>query len=161
MMPPTMSFVVPGAPVPKARARVSVRKVRGVTKVRAHTPKTTAEYGKRVGLYARAARPRNWPLLCEYKVSFVAYPAADRGDVDNYLKSLLDGAQGVLWANDKSVRRLGECEVKPHMPDPHMQVSVEAIPVTCAMKRCQRETLYPDDDGRCEECQSKAAKRTR
>lgn len=148
-----LSFVVPGAPVPKARARVSLRKGRdGKTRVRAHTPKRTSAYEQRVGMFARAARPRDWPTRCEYQVSFIAYPEADRGDIDNYLKSILDGAQGVLWVNDKSVRKLGPCEVRPHDPTPRAAVYVVAIPVECSRKACGALTFYPDADGRCPEC---------
>jgi Holliday junction resolvase RusA-like endonuclease len=148
-----MSFVVPGAPVPKARARVSVRKTKsGKTLVRAHTPKRTADYEMRVGMFARTARPRGWPTRCEYCVSFTAYIGEDRGDIDNHLKSVLDGAQEVLWDNDKSVRRLGPCALVRGATNPLMEVVVTALPVKCSRDACTVETLYPDDDGRCPAC---------
>lgn len=152
MTPLRMSFVVPGAPVPKARARVSVRKnAAGETKVRAHTPKRTAQYESLVGMTARVSRPSGWPMNCVYKVSFDAVVAEDRADIDNYLKSLLDGAQGVLWTNDKSVRQLGECSVVVG-PKPCVVVRVEAMSVKCSRDACAEMTFYPDADGRCTSC---------
>ncbi len=143
-----IAFVVPGPPVPKARARVSIR----AGKVRAHTPPKTAAYERLVGVAARVARPHAWPMRCSYRVSFDVLVAVDNADIDNYLKSLLDGAQGVLWANDKSVRRLGGCNVVVGAPKPCMTVRVEALPVPCSRGACSAETLYPDDDGRCPAC---------
>lgn len=153
MIPTKLEFDVPGSPVPKARARVSLRQGRdGQTKVHAHTPKRTASYESRVGLFARARRPRGWPTRAEYRVSFLAALDADRGDIDNFLKSILDGAQGVLWENDKSVRRLGECEVRVDTSAPGLHVTVEAFPVRCSRGGCGAETFYPDADGRCPNC---------
>lgn len=150
---PEVRFTVPGAPVPKGRPRGSVRRGKGgKLRVSMRTPEKTVAYEQTVGLVAQAARPRGWPMRCAYKVSFTAYPAVDNADIDNYLKAALDGAQGVLWANDKTVRRLGDCEVKPHDPAPRMEVFVEALPVKCSRDACSTMTLYPDDDGRCAAC---------
>lgn len=164
MIGPTILFEVPGAPVPKGRPRGSVRRGKGgKLVVSMRTPEKTVAYEQTVALVARSARPRAWPTRCEYRVSFSAFPAVDNADVDNYLKAILDGAQGVLWDNDKSVRRLGESEVRPHDPRPRVVVRVEAFPVKCSRDACTVETLYPDDDGRCSACpvQHRAPKRGR
>jgi Holliday junction resolvase RusA-like endonuclease len=54
------------------------------------------------------ARPAGWPLNGEYVLD-VGFWFGDRRrrDVDNCLKSIMDAGNGVLWADDSQVRRLG------------------------------------------------------
>lgn len=118
-----LRFVVPGPPVPKARARV----VRTGGKVRSFTPAKTARYERAVGAYALQARllvPR-WPLDASYAVQVHVYRAARRGDADNFLKGAIDGCNGVLWGDDRQVRRtfaeLHDGET------PRLEISVEVL----------------------------------
>ncbi len=97
-------FVVPGPPVPKARARVVQRSGRS----RAFTPALTARYEKTVATYAlcaRAALVERWPLDARYRVEVRVYRRR-AGDLDNVVKSALDACNGVLWADDAQVDEL-------------------------------------------------------
>jgi len=92
-----ITFTIPGTPVPKARARVT----RGGW---SFTPKKTRQYENLVKMMGILARKG-----CQLSISggdfcleVICY-GAKRGDADNYLKSIMDGLEGVFWENDKSV----------------------------------------------------------
>ncbi len=97
-----LSFVVPGPPVPKARAR------RGKGG-RWYTPDETRLYERHVGACARVALAlarlaSRWPMDAEYRLTARMYFAdRRRRDADNVVKSLADGCIGVLWADDHRV----------------------------------------------------------
>lgn len=93
-----ISFVVPGAPVPKERPRV----VAGGR--RTFTPERTASWERTVGAYAMQARQRSaaWPLDARYAVTIEAYRDR-RGDLDNMIKAALDGCNAILWDDDAQV----------------------------------------------------------
>jgi Holliday junction resolvase RusA-like endonuclease len=104
-----LRFVVPGPPVPKARARTTTSG--GV--VRTYTPHKTAAYEKHVGLHALAARQaaRSWAPLdgkARFGIAINIYRSIDRGDIDNHEKAILDACNGVLWNDDAQIRRRGE-----------------------------------------------------
>lgn len=149
-------FTVPGEPVPKGRPRVVRNKATG--RVHGVTPKKTASFEGLVRLCAASARPAGWPMRCDYKVEIVAVMPRRGVDLDNAVKSLLDGCNTVLWADDAQVSAINALRILD--PDkPLTEIAVTALPVRCKLKGCgHRETLYPDEDGRCENC---AAKRGR
>lgn len=114
-----ISFVVPGPPVPKARARVVRNQsvIPGTRKTRSYTPTKSADYEKHVGMLALAARTRvaKWPGLdreVRIGLSVRVYRSREQGDLDNFIKSAKDALNGVLWADDWQVRRLGECSIE-------------------------------------------------
>lgn len=169
-------FTVPGEPVPKERPRFATtgRGGKALAVPRVYTPKSTEEYEKRVRLVAQAAKPTGWPMRCRY-VTFVAvYRSIERGDDDNYLKAVKDALNprrakggkrprpavpGVLWSDDGRGRK-STVEIFDGDPHPRTEVRIVAVPVRCKLKGCGgRETFYPDADGRCEGCASKAAAR--
>lgn len=111
------AFVVPCEPVGKARARV-VRCQDG--QVRAFTPKKTAEFENRVGFFCRAAmnvlgasliqRPqpiRVWITavfsIPKSRKETDGAPHTSRPDADNIVKAVLDGMQGIAFADDCQV----------------------------------------------------------
>jgi len=113
-----LSFVVHGPPVPKARARVvqNVDPLLGTTKAHGYTPTKSADYEKHVGMIALAERmkARKWPALdrsVRIGLSVRVYRSREQGDLDNFIKSVKDACNGVLWADDWQVRRFGECSV--------------------------------------------------
>jgi len=102
-----LTLIVPGRPVPKARARLG----RGG---RWYTPERTRHYERRVGYIALEARDywesagpaRVWPKDVLYDIEVVAcFYGRRTADGDNVLKSVKDGCQGILWTNDRQVRR--------------------------------------------------------
>jgi Holliday junction resolvase RusA-like endonuclease len=91
------AFIVPGKPQPKQRARSG--------KGRHFTPAETKAYETLVMLSGTRARPQGWPLDGVYKVSAVFYWAdRHRRDIDNTLKAIKDGLNGVAYADDHLVR---------------------------------------------------------
>lgn len=89
--------VIPGRPVPKERPRVG----RG----RTYTPQRTHAYEDVVAWTVKGAYPglkvdadHDWRLA----VTFVLGDRRKR-DIDNLVKSVMDGLEGVVWANDNQV----------------------------------------------------------
>lgn len=119
-----LDFVVPGSPVPKARARV-VLTPRG--KARAFTPAKTVDYERTVATYALVARQRcaAWPLGGLYAVTIEVRRIQQRGDLDNIIKSALDACNGVLWVDDAQVVEIHAARV-PVTVDECLRVLVEA-----------------------------------
>lgn len=103
-MTATLTFVVPGVPIPCARARVM--RPRG-QKVRAMTPARTRSYEANVALVARAAAIRvRWSgsAPATYKLTIDVYRPARRGDWDNYGKGVCDAlTKAGIWADDRYV----------------------------------------------------------
>ena len=95
-----ITFVVEGPPVPWQRASG-----RGGKRF---TPAKTRAYQQKLAWHMLRARPAGWPLNGEYVLD-VGFWFGDRRrrDVDNCLKSIMDAGNGVLWADDSQVRRLG------------------------------------------------------
>lgn len=119
---PELAFAIPGPCEPKGRPRIS-RRGKGF---RVHTPTKTLEYERKVASYARlAARDvGGWkvgarvPLRLEVEVvchrpkrlfrkvddNGERPPKATRPDLDNYVKSILDGLQlAELFEDDAQV----------------------------------------------------------
>jgi Holliday junction resolvase RusA-like endonuclease len=173
---PSVSFTVPGEPVPKGRPIASVRRSGKKNVVTMRTPDKTTDYEAALRLIAQAARPQDWPTRCKFRVTVDIYRTIERGDWDNYGK-ILDGLNprrektkgkgltkrvvrpavpGVLWSDDGRVLR-GEVEIHEVDSNPRLEVSVTAIQVPCKNLRCGRAlTYYPDEKGRCEACQRKS-----
>lgn len=103
---------IPMRPVPKGRPR---RSASGGM----FTDRKTREFEKAVSLYCKEAmknaklEPLQGPILCEIymddeecSISVSEYDAEKsklRGDIDNYVKALLDGANGILFEDDKQI----------------------------------------------------------
>lgn len=95
-------FWVPGRPVPKARPRVVQH---GRERAHGFTPRQTKEWEQHVGVFALQARQRapRWPLGARYAVELEVRRADGKGDLDNQIKSALDGCNGILWGDDGQV----------------------------------------------------------
>lgn len=149
------AFTVPGQPVPKGRGRASVRG----GKVHIRTPKKTASYESAVRLIAAAARPSGWPMRARYSVIVRAFRGAARSDLDNLVKAAADGLNTIAWSDDSRVYRI-DAEMSDGAEYPRLDVRIVAMPVRCKLKGCgEAETFFPDEDGRCEECQSRSGAR--
>ena len=118
----TITFTVPGRPVPKARPRV----YRG----KAHTPASTLAFEKSVRVLALAELRGRGVIDGAVKVAIQAQYAVPKsyskakalqairgeirprgGDIDNIAKSVLDGLQDAAFKDDASVAKLfaGKC----------------------------------------------------
>ena len=100
-------------PVPKGRPRTAAAEystangVRTKTRdARTYTPKATSDYQASVGWLLRKAgiRRNDTDDLGVYIVFHVR--GQQRRDIDNLIKSLLDGCNGVAWRDDQQVTRV-------------------------------------------------------
>lgn len=95
----TIQFTIPGAPVPKARARVG--------KFGAYTPKRTKDYEAKVkalALVARQkARQRVWTGPVGMRVVFYMRDAMAKIDLTNLLKGVEDACNGIIYADDSQI----------------------------------------------------------
>lgn len=115
-----VAFVVPGAPVPKARARV----MRGYS----FTPPRSRAYEAHVAECARAALARTaWRRDgAAYALRVVVHRAARRGDLDNFLKSVGDALNKVAWIDDSRVVVL-EARMTVDRDRPRVEVEIEEV----------------------------------
>lgn len=103
--------------VAKQRARLSTRRKAG--KRVAYTPQATRSFETQVADAWRTTHPDHTPISDPVAVTIninregftmtvartddSVRPVGLRGDIDNYLKSILDGLNGVAWTDDKLV----------------------------------------------------------
>lgn len=122
-----VAFTVPGAPVPKGRARSRLVKTRdGRQFVSHYTPDETTRYENLVRMCARDAMhdryPLDGPIRLEVTV-VIPIPASwsnrkqrdaaagrvgatKKPDVDNFVKALADGCNAVAWVDDSQIVEL-------------------------------------------------------
>lgn len=100
----TIRFIVPGQPVPKARARV-VRKPG--QRPHSFTPARTLWFERSVMAYAMSAigagRLPRWGAARVDVLILATFADNRRRDIDNVAKSVLDALNGVIWADDAQV----------------------------------------------------------
>ncbi len=138
---PGVDFTVPGDPVAKGRPRFA-RVGKGV---RAITPAKTRAYEDIVAITATQAmkskrlEPFAGPLSVAIAVSVPApaswskkrkaaayehdYLPTRRPDLDNYVKAILDGCEGIVWHDDAQV--VGVYATKRYGLAPCVRVTVE------------------------------------
>ena len=118
-MAETIIFTIPGEPVAKGRARSFVRNGH----VAHYTPDKTARYENLVKLAAQQAMGEKEPVECAVGLivrAFMGIPTSwsmkkqraaalgeitptKRPDLDNIIKAIKDGANGVTWKDDSQV----------------------------------------------------------
>ena len=135
------TFTVPGEPVAKGRPRVTISGGRA----HAYTPAKTEAYEQLVAVYAHAAM-KNAPLMehpvrlhlgiyCKVPGSWskkrraaalggIERPAKSP-DIDNIVKTLSDGMNGIVWVDDSQVVEL-VC-AKHYALEPYVSVGVTSI----------------------------------
>jgi len=97
-------IVVPGRPVPKGRPRIQIRGRGRNLRAHAYTPPETREYEERVRDHARMAARE--PLSGPVHVRLVFWVSGRRPDLDNCIKSALDGLCGAALVDDRQVVRI-------------------------------------------------------
>lgn len=110
-------FSVTARPVPKARPRV----VDG----HAYTPAKTLAFEAAIGYAAGAAMRRsNWPTAYAGRVmvDVVVTGARANSDIDNLLKSILDGMNGIVYADDHQVAGCAVWREDKGMPGVRVEV---------------------------------------
>lgn len=132
-------FVVPGTPVAKQRARISTRG--GV--VRSFTPHKTVAFESLVAmkaeqamagadplagpvalkLYVELAIPQSWSLKKKNGAINGAVKPCGRPDIDNYVKSIADGGNGILWRDDSQITDLSAVKRYGQQPGVHVEVT--------------------------------------
>lgn len=133
-----IAFTVPGEPVAKGRPRATT--VNG--HARMYTPAKTAQYEQLVAVYAAAAMDKA-PLMehpvrlhlgiyCKVPGSWSKKKRTDalagierpakKPDIDNIVKSLADGMNGIVWVDDSQIVEL-VCS-KHYALEPYVSVKV-------------------------------------
>ncbi|HMJ53951.1 MAG TPA: RusA family crossover junction endodeoxyribonuclease [Polyangiaceae bacterium] len=133
-----LCFVIPGPPVPKERPRVFMPK--GAKFPIATTPPKTRAYERTVKLFAQAAvaHQPEWkafvgahPTGRHYRLHLHFVINADRGDLENFAKSVGDALNGVVYADDRQVHQALQSVVIDKREQPRAEVLVEICePVT-------------------------------
>jgi Holliday junction resolvase RusA-like endonuclease len=92
----SVAFTVLGPPRPKERARVTIHG--------AFTPRRTQEYERAIQALGSLHCGQAWRLDGSYRLGVVfVFATHRRRDVDNCLKAVLDGLNGVAWRDDSQV----------------------------------------------------------
>ena len=141
-----MRFIVPGIPVPKGRPRLTT--ING--SARAYTPKKTKDYESIVAMSAtdamQGAEPMDKPLMAHINI-YLPIPASwskkkrelalsydvihtKKPDVDNVLKAILDGMNGIVFVDDARV--VGMYVFKHYSDTPRVDVEIEILKGQCA-----------------------------
>lgn len=114
-----VAFTIPGEPVAKGRARSFIR----AGHVAHYTPDKTARYENLVKLAAQQAMadvpplegpvtlvvraflgiPQSWSLKKQQAAAIGEVTPTKRPDLDNIVKAIKDGANGVTWKDDSQV----------------------------------------------------------
>lgn len=123
-----IDLVIHGKPVGKARPRFSRRGNKVVT----FTPRETQIYEQNVKSLAQVAMIGKAMLEGPVKVTITAYFAhkkktgwhISRPDIDNVVKAILDGLNGVVFADDASVAQL---VASKHYGEERVEVQVENV----------------------------------
>ena len=93
---PHIRFVVPGQPEPKRRPRVA--------NGHAYTPARTRAYESTVGWAARLCMGDRDPLDGDLDVEIALYrKGVRRADLDNLIKAVADGCNGIVWRDDAQI----------------------------------------------------------
>ena len=95
-------LVIRGDVIPAARPRFSGR--------RCYQPKRNREYRERVQSAAKLAMAGASPLKCEICAAVKLYRRYKRS-VDNHLKAIFDGLNGIVFVDDAQIVR---CVVEKH-----------------------------------------------
>lgn len=135
-------FTVPGDPVAKGRARAFIRNGH----VAHYTPSNTVAYENTVRTMARQAMagrdplagpvalvvraamriPGSWSRKRQQAAGLGTVVPTSRPDLDNLVKAIKDGCNGVVWRDDAQVIELLATKRYGHTPCVHVRIDVVA-----------------------------------
>jgi crossover junction endodeoxyribonuclease RusA len=97
-----IAFTIPGRPTPKKRPRLGHNGRRAYI----YTPPETVAYEQAVGWVAKAAcrEPLRGPV--EVRIATYIHGRRHAPDLDNVIKSILDGLNGIVFTDDRQVARI-------------------------------------------------------
>lgn len=109
---------IPVDVMPMPRPRAGLRHV--------YIPRELVACKKSIALLATAQMPRPLPPLPlgEIEVELEIHSTRKQGDIDNYAKTVLDALNGVVWRDDRQIRKLG-CELHLGSPIPILRVRAQ------------------------------------
>lgn len=129
-------FDVPGEPVPKGRPRFDAKRMR------TYTPEKTVAAEQRLLQYLKVTYPRVNPSLAYVGLELRFYlGGTGRGDLDNYIKLVSDAMNGVVYRDDKQVRRI-EADVIDNSDRPRTEISVYRLDSERPDDRRQAESIH-------------------
>lgn len=115
-----LTLTVPGRPVPKARPRMGANG-------NVYTPRRTQNAEHDIGWAAkRIIRGRKTAKPVAVTCIFYV-PARTKGDVDNLLKTVLDGLNGIAYVDDSQVVQASALIVVDSA-DPRTDITVTELP---------------------------------
>lgn len=137
----TISFVVPGDPVPKGRPKITT--ING--SARAYTPSKTRNYEAHVAACGRNAMigmsvlsgalrmtlcvhlkvPESWSIKKKALAIRGEISPTKKPDLDNLLKAAADGLNGVVYRDDSQITEL--VVTKKYSIEPRVEVDIAVI----------------------------------
>lgn len=141
-----LTFKILGSPVPQHRPRFA----RAGKFVRTYNVKEDTNYREKLYWEARQAVkapiPRSVPLVVELSIYRKLTKAVDpelaemglvqpntRPDIDNYIKQVLDGLNGIVWEDDGQIVRL--VADKWYSASPRLEITVRTLDHTEPQKK--------------------------
>lgn len=150
-----LTFTIPGEPVSKARARFTGKG----SKVRSYTPAKTMAAEERVAWEFKSAGGRFEPdPEATFAVSVTFHNGTrQRRDVDNMLKLILDGLNGVAWVDDTQVMEVTGRKRFTTKAEARTEVNVVRLGqmsrLTTKCAHCEKDfTTYDSHVGRVRFC---------
>jgi len=114
-------FTVLGRPVPKKRPRLGIRG----RKAYIYTPPETKTYEQLIKLVSRKAvrRPLTGPLSVKMKV----FVKKQKGDLDNIIKTVLDGMNMAVYVDDSQIRKIDAEMIADENTEERVEVEVRRM----------------------------------
>lgn len=112
----TIFLTIPGVPVPKGRPRFG--------KGRTYTPRKTLDYENLIKFVAIDSRNRHgWKLLSgPVKCTLRFYGASPKADLDNLIKIVFDGLNGLAFDDDRQVTELVASRIASGKPETLVEI---------------------------------------